>query len=86
MNHLENKCLVKQSLESLREIRRLKANELGPTVTQELDAVIQKLDEFSKVNPGKELPKGLKQRVMDVLAKLAATLPWVLRILGCENE
>jgi len=86
MNHETRGNLVKQSLESLREIRRLKANELGPTVTQELDAVIRKLDEFLKANPGRKMPKGLRQKVMEVLTKVALTIPWVLRILGLVDE
>ena len=85
MNHSKDEHLVEQSLESLREIRRLKANELGPTVTQELDTVIQKLDEFSKANPGKKMPKGLRQKVMKVLARVALTIPWIIRILGLED-
>lgn len=79
-------CLVKQSVESLREIRKLKANELSPAVTQELDTVIQKLDEFSKANPGKAMPKGLRQKVMKILTRLALTIPLVMRALGLGNE
>ena len=86
MNHETSENLVEQSLESLREIRRLKANELGPTVTQELDAVIQQLERLSKANPGGKVPKALKQKVMEVLAKVALTIPWVLRILNLGNE
>ena len=86
MNHESRYNLVEQSLESLRTIRRLKANELGPAVTQELDAVIQKVNEFSTANPGENMPKGMRQKVMEVLAKVALTIPWVLRILGCQNE
>lgn len=86
MVHIVNECLVRQSVEALRDLRRLKADELDPTVTQELDAVIQKLDEFSKANPGKQLPEGMRQRVMKALARLALTIPWVLRILGLKNE
>lgn len=86
MNHDIRENLVEQSLESLRKIRRLKASELGPTVTQELDAVIQQLDQLSKADPGTKMPKGLTRKVMEVLAKVALTIPWVLRILGLENE
>lgn len=86
MNHCKDEHLVEQSLESLREIRRLKANELGPAVAQELDTVIQKLDEFSKANPGEKLPKGLRQRVMKALARVALTIPWVFRTLGLLDE